>query len=176
VKRTLAGCREAYRWLVEAYEPAVFGLCRRLLGGDRSEAEDLSQETFLRAYRYLPALADPQRFGPWLYRIARSLCRDRRRRAEAERRAVGERAELARREERERRRSPGGGDDQVASLLAELPADERRVLHLRYFDGLPYEEIVKEMDLSFSKVDHLIRKARARLARRLAVRESVESR
>ena len=60
--------------------------------------------------------------------------------------------------------------EHLAAALAELPAAEREVLHLRYFEGLSYDEIAERLTITFPRVDHLIRKARARLARRMEVR------
>jgi RNA polymerase sigma-70 factor (ECF subfamily) len=160
IARVLGGERAAFRPLVEAYEPAVFGLCRQLLDGNAAEAEDLSQETFLRAFRRLGELKDRTRFGPWLYQIARSLCRDKVRSLLAERRALERRLDL------QRWRAAGEpADPDVSSVLASLPAAERHVLELRYFKGLSYREMAEVMDLSLARVDHLIRQARARLGR-----------
>jgi RNA polymerase sigma-70 factor (ECF subfamily) len=156
---------------VEAFEMAVFGLCRRLLGGSESEAEDLCQETFVQAFRYLPTLEDRTRFGPWLYQIARSLCRSHRRRRALERRVLAAEAVSLRWREGSSRAGQAGDADQAAEALAELPAPEREALELRYFEGLSYGEIAARTGLSFSRVDHLIRKARARLRRRFKVRE-----
>ena len=172
IARVLSGDVEAFHPLVTAYEPAVYGLCRKLLGWRSEEAEDLAQETFVRAYRYLPRLSDPRRFGPWLYRIARSLCRDRRRRADAERRALLGRAEEMRSKHQYsatacRVEDRGGYVDEA---LAELPTVECDVLTLRYYGGLTYRELADRLDLTHSQVDHLIRKARRHLAHRLEVR------
>ena len=60
-------------------------------------------------------------------------------------------------------------DDRVASALQEIPAREREALELKYFEGLSYKEIADRMGLSFARVDHLVREARARLGRRLQV-------
>ena len=171
VARVLAGDAGAFRDLVELYEPSVHGLCRKLLGGDSAEAEDLTQETFFRAYRYLPRLEDPERFGPWLYQIARSLCRDRRRRAQVERRALAERADELRRRAGEV--LDDGACGEVGKALSDLPHEENEALTLRYFEGLSYDEIAGRLGLTFSQVDHLIRKARTRLERRLRVRKRV---
>lgn len=173
IARVLRGERAAFRPLVEAHEPAVFGLCRRLLDGDEAEAEDLSQETFLRAYRRLGELNDRYRFGPWLYQIARSLCRDRVRRKLAERRALSGRRNLERwRNVTSGRRSAyqESQDDDVVSVLVGMPEDERKVLELKYFEGRSYQEIATRMSLTFSQVDHLIRQARSRLANRAEVK------
>jgi RNA polymerase sigma-70 factor (ECF subfamily) len=169
VLRVLRGDREAFRPLVDAYEAAVFGLSKRLLDGDEVEAEDLCQEAFLRAYRRLSELKDPRRFGPWLYRIARSLCRDKLRRRRAERRALDVHSSRLRWEA-----VANPGAEEVGAVLAGLPEGERRALELKYFDGLSYQDIAEAMGLTFAQVDHLIRDARARLGRRL--RRSVAAR
>jgi len=172
VTRVLEGDTEAFSALVEAQEGAVFGLCRKLLSGDAAEAEDVTQETFLRAFKFLPRLEDPQRFQPWLYQIARSLCRDRRRQWAVEERALAARGEILR-----RRQIPSTGSGPTSDLVAaleDLPAEEQELLSLRYFEGLSYEELSIRLNLSASQVDHLIRKARARLERRVAVRNRVE--
>ena len=168
VSRVLEGDRDAFRLLVERHYGAVFGLCRRLLGGRETDAEEVAQETFVSAFKYLPTLEDLNRFGAWLFQIARSICRDRRRRWRAEERALAVRSELLRRQSLDADRDGGGGS--VSSAIADLPPAEREVLMLKYFDGLSYEEIAQRLNISFSQVDHWIRKARERLSRRLRVR------
>jgi len=160
VSRVLSGDTEAFGPLVERYERAVQGLLGRLLGSASREAEDLAQETFIRAYQYLDGLEKRHRFGPWLFRIARSLCRDRLRRIEIEKRALQWRRELLRLESVPVR-------DSLESSLSRLPPQEHDVLKMRYYDGLTYDEIALRKGLTFGKVDHLIRRARARLARTL---------
>ncbi len=174
IRRVLSGDSAAFHGLVESHERAIFGLCRRLLFGNNTEAEDLTQDTFLRAFESLERLEDPLRFAPWLYQIARSLCRDRRRRLDIESRALVERGEVLRRSLLPR------GDESaesecVPSALEDLPPEEQTILDLRYFQGLSYGEIGQKLSMSFSQVDHLIRKARARLSRRYLVRQRVET-
>ena len=64
----------------------------------------------------------------------------------------------------------------LSPVLADLPEAERRILTLRYFDGLSYKELSERLKMSFSQVDHLIRKARSLLARRAQVSLERESR
>lgn len=156
VARVLDGELEAFRPLVERYQRAVLGRVRRLVGA--ADAEDVTQEAFVRAFQHLRSLKDRRRFGPWLFRIARSLCRDRLRRRETERKALEQRMERLRLES-----IPCG--ESMGSALSRLPPDEYEVLQLRYYEGLSYDEIADRMNLTFSKVDHLIRKARALLGR-----------
>jgi len=160
VSRVLAGDTDAYRPLVERYQRAALGLASRLLGPG-GDAEDLAQEAFVRAFRYLRSLKEPDRFGPWLYQVVRSLCRDRNRKRQAERRALLSKKEM------ERWASIPAGNG-MGSELYRLPPLEYQALRLRYFDELSYEEIAHRMEKTFSQVDHLIRKARAHLARKLS--------
>ena len=89
------GDAAAFERLYDELSSSVYGLARRVVR-DPTRAEDVTQETFLRAYRYLARLEDRARFAPWLYQIARSLTRERRRRQDVERRALVERAERLR--------------------------------------------------------------------------------
>lgn len=168
VEAVLAGNTEAFRPLVERYQRSVYNLVFRLLGRNATEAEDATQETFVRAYEYLRGLEERSRFGPWLYRIARSLCRDRLRRKEVERRALEARTY-------ELRLASIPSANPLGGVLAQLPPEEFQVLHLRYFEGCSYDEISRHTGLSFSKVDHLICKARALLARKITRESDHES-
>jgi RNA polymerase sigma-70 factor (ECF subfamily) len=62
--------RRAFGELVARHQPAVRGLLRRLTGGDGAQADDLAQETFLRAYQGLRGYRGGAKFSSWLYRIA----------------------------------------------------------------------------------------------------------
>lgn len=68
---------EAFAALVQEHEGALRRFCDRLLG-DAAPAQDLAQETLLRAFQALPRLEDPARFGAWLFGIAANPARLRR--------------------------------------------------------------------------------------------------
>lgn len=68
VRAVRAGDRQAFADLVDRYQRQIYGLACILLG-DRSEAEDITQETFLRAWVNFDLLSDPGKFGPWVRRI-----------------------------------------------------------------------------------------------------------
>jgi RNA polymerase sigma-70 factor (ECF subfamily) len=74
-----AGDRDAGRRLYDRHASVIFALCR-VESGSRSaeDAEDLVQETFLRAFRMRDRLTDCTGFRPWLYAIARLVCKERR--------------------------------------------------------------------------------------------------
>lgn len=79
VARAQDGDAQAFDWLISAYQGGVYRLSFRMLN-DRSDAEDIVQETFIAAWRNLPKLTAPQAFIPWLYRTATNKCLDSRRR------------------------------------------------------------------------------------------------
>src|SRR5215813_1317484 len=85
VARARAGDADAFRALVERHSRALFGLAFRMTGNEQ-DAEDVVQESFLRAYRQLGKFDERASFGTWLYRIAVNcsldLVRSRKRRSE----------------------------------------------------------------------------------------------
>ncbi len=66
----------ALRLIFDTKHESVMSLCLCLTGGDREASKDLTQESFIRAFRSLNSLSDPARLEPWLYTIARNVCRD----------------------------------------------------------------------------------------------------
>jgi len=76
VRRFLDGDEEAFNQLVRLVERRVYSFAWRFLG-NREDAQDATQDTFLSVYRALPALRDPGSFPTWLYRIALNTCRAR---------------------------------------------------------------------------------------------------
>lgn len=75
VARAQDGDTEAFEWLISAYQGGLDRMCLRMLN-DRTDAEDLIQETFISAWQALPSLAVPQAFTSWLYRTATNKCLD----------------------------------------------------------------------------------------------------
>ena len=69
VERTLAGDRDAYRVLVERHSRTVYKMAYRIMG-NAHDAEEVVQESFLRAYQKLKQFAGNANFGTWVYRIA----------------------------------------------------------------------------------------------------------
>lgn len=74
VRHCLAGDEASQRCLVERYQGAVFGLCYRMLG-QREDAEDVAQDSILRAFRSLSGWDPTRPFKPWILAIAANRCR-----------------------------------------------------------------------------------------------------
>src|SRR5215216_7904899 len=75
VDRSRTGDTESFNQLVRRWERPIFALAYRTLGREE-DARDVTQETFLRAFRALPGFKGDAKFSSWLYRIALNLCRD----------------------------------------------------------------------------------------------------
>src|SRR5262245_64209134 len=75
VARSIRGDAESFNQLILRWERPIYSLAYRTIGREE-DARDVCQETFLRAFRALPAFRGQAKFSSWLYRIALNLCRD----------------------------------------------------------------------------------------------------
>ena len=129
--------------LLDQYHRQIFRFAMRLCSGDRHTAEDIAQETFLRAFRAFDALTPGSNHRAWLYRIAyNTFLNDRRRHRHGE-------VELD-----ESHASAGGGDDArelagaVLAFVRTLPAKQRAALILRRVEGREYDEVAAVLGCS----------------------------
>jgi RNA polymerase sigma-70 factor (ECF subfamily) len=139
VSRVLAGEKEAYGALMDRYR-ARFGRYATHLLGNRHDAEDVLQDTFVRGYRFLAQCHEPDRFGAWLFRILINRCRTAH---GSKKRRIG-----ALRLEDQPHLAAGGsaGEDvawreEIQRALALLPRDHREAFLLKYVEELSYEEM-----------------------------------
>jgi RNA polymerase sigma-70 factor (ECF subfamily) len=151
-----AGDTEAFRTLVDRHKGRVYGTLLSLVGDDDT-AEELAQETFVRAFSGLGGFREDARFGTWLVQIAIHAARDHRRRMQRlrSRRVVSlEALREAQRQELEpadtrRASDPGSGveakeeAERVREAIAQLPPEYREVLVLKHFEGWSYETIAE---------------------------------
>jgi RNA polymerase sigma-70 factor (ECF subfamily) len=170
VRRCRRNDHDAFAELVERYKHRVYWLVRRMIGHE--EAEDLTQEVFLRAYRALPGFRPDGTFHTWLYKIARNLCI-------SELRKRGRRAEHVSLDEAGEERVhwllPESGEDveqqvldkelshTIRDLVDELPEQYRTVLTLFYYSQLRYEEIAEVEGIPLGTVKTHLHRARMRL-------------
>ena len=173
VRRFLAGDAGAFDQLVERYTPALFNLAYRLTQ-DRGEAEQVVQESFIRALGALERVRTDQPLKPWLLQITLNLCRT----LHAHQRPLTF-SELAPQEndtfdvvdesplpqewaERSETRR------WVRRGIAELPAAYQAVLTLRYTEDLSYEDIARVLGLPINTVRTHLFRAKEQLRLRLA--------
>jgi RNA polymerase sigma-70 factor, ECF subfamily len=170
VRRALAGDQEAFATIVEKYKDPVFNVAYRMLGNP-TEAEDVAQETFVRAYTQLRTYQEGRRFSTWLLSIASHLSIDQLRR----RRFLALPLENA--PFLEWIADLGAGPEQAAlqleasdemqKVLSVLPPKYRTVLVLRYWYDLSYEEIAEMLGLTSALVKARLHRARELVARTL---------
>ena len=149
--------------LYERYARQIFTYCFHQLG-NREEAEDATQSTFLNAFRGLKRGIDPEFETAWLYKIAQNVCLTRQR-STSRRRRVETPGDL----EAVQDFVPAHqvDPDELISLpeaLVAMPEQQRRALLLREWQGLSYKEIADELDLTQAAVETLLFRARRSLA------------
>jgi RNA polymerase sigma-70 factor (ECF subfamily) len=177
VRRCLRDDPDAFRYLVERYQGEVYGLTLRILGRPE-DAEDLTQETFLRAFRALGRYDPTRPFGAWLHTIASRLCIDHHRRNRAKLVSLSQTEEGTSGEERTiELTDPADRPDEEAekselarrldALVQQLPPDSRTAILLRHQQDLPYEEIARVLGVPIGTVKARIHRARIMLKQKL---------
>lgn len=171
VSRCLAGDQSAMVLLVARFQGQVFGLCYRMLG-QRQDAEDAAQETFLRVLRNLHRWDATRDFEPWLLAIAGNRCRtalaSRRRRPQPES-LVDQTADDA-----PDQKVAGHLAEEVDLALAALRDEYRQAFVLFYEHELSYGEIATAMEVPLGTVKTWVHRARRELIERLRSRGALE--
>lgn len=175
LRLALQGDEGAFASLIETYQTSVYNLAYRMLG-NAVDAEDATQETFVRAFLHLKRYDPARPFRTWLLSIASHYCVDRLRRRTEDRLLLDEDISLdeyrqceipmqlstsAIVEQRER-------EALIRRLLASLPAIERAAIVLCYWYSYSYEEIAEMLGLTVSAVKSRLYRARRALAKKLA--------
>jgi RNA polymerase sigma-70 factor (ECF subfamily) len=158
---------DATRRLYETYARQIHAYCLHQLG-NREEAEDATQSTFLNAFRGLQRGVDPEFETAWLYKIAQNVCLTRQR-TSSRRRRVESPGDLDAMQDIIPAHQPDS--DELIGLpeaLHDMPEQQRRALLLREWQGLSYKEIAEELELSQAAVETLLFRARRTLAAGLA--------
>lgn len=177
VERVQSGDREAFGLLVSKYQRKLLRLVMRLVR-DPAEAEDVTQEAFIKAYRALPNFRGDSAFYTWLYRIGVNTAKNwlvaHGRRMPVMSEIVDDESEgiedgvLLRDDETPDRvlmsRQIG---ETVNAAMEALPEDLRTAISLREIEGLSYEEIAQVMDCPIGTVRSRIFRAREAIAARL---------
>jgi RNA polymerase sigma-70 factor (ECF subfamily) len=157
VARIRAGDEDAFDLLVERYQAAIFRYLRVLVA-DPDQARDLTQDTFLRAYRSLDSLQDPQLLRSWLYRIAHNHACSllRRRRLIRWLPLLPGRPDHATFTERSAVEAA-----HVEAALARVPLEQRAPLLLHLVAGFSYAEVARLLNISEGAVRMRISRGRA---------------
>jgi len=175
------GRQSAYRELVRRYERPIFSLIYRMVR-NREQAEDLSQETFVKALNAIESYRPEYKFSSWIFKIANNVSIDHLRRREldtlsldgsphaltpeaiqASALQLGDRQETAL-EELEAKELGG----EIERAIATLRPEYRSCILLRHVEGRPYEEIATMLDLPLGTVKTYIHRARSELRQALS--------
>ena len=178
VDRARKGDADAFRVLVERHSRALFSLAYRMTGNE-ADAEDVVQDSFLRAWKQLKSFDERASFGSWIYRItancALDLMRVRKRRSE-QIQAVDQpgedardpMAELASPDPQPDRLALSGEIRQrLAAAFAHLSDTERCAFVLRHFEGMRLEEVSRALECQPGAAKHSIFRAVRKLRRAL---------
>jgi RNA polymerase sigma-70 factor, ECF subfamily len=168
VERAITGDTSAFEQIVVRYERRVLTLAWRLLGSP-DDAQDASQEVFLRAFRFLYRFDSTRPFEPWLVRVTVNVCRDLGRKRVAsvvldpESLRSGSDPDAELRSEEQRR--------MVHAALQELPEKERAAVVLRDIEGFSTAEVAEILGSSETTVRSQISTARLKIRKALKRRK-----
>jgi RNA polymerase sigma-70 factor, ECF subfamily len=159
VAQILGGDVESFGVLFQRYRDTCTRFAVRMLGSS-SDADDVLQSAFMRAYRNLASCRDPDRFGGWLYQIVVNECRtfaSRQRRREL--RFVSDNELIDRAAVEAQDESGGTMDEQIERALAALPVEQREAFLLKYVEEMSYEEMAEVTRVGISALKMRVKRA-----------------
>jgi RNA polymerase sigma-70 factor (ECF subfamily) len=168
IRKAQEGDMDAFESLVRKYQGMIYSLCRRIVGTHQA-ADDLAQETFVKAYFSLSRFDLRWPFYPWLRRIAVNgsfnYLKARKRECRLDERAAADpplafSTESARPEEKAARAE---FEDRFEQALESLPDDQRSVFVLRFYEEMSYAEIARALGLPSGTVMSRLNRARRTL-------------
>lgn len=159
VQQARAGDLRAFEELVRLYQAEVFRFAWHLTR-DRTLAEDVTQDTFLRAFRFINGYRGTQRFGSWLFAIARNCSMD----------GLRKRGTIAEHDGREQRVTPDASTRaELDAALAAVSAEHRDAFLLVEVFGLSYQEAADVLGVAVGTVKSRMFRARRALCAAIAV-------
>ena len=176
MEKVRAGDEAAFRELVEAHQHRVIGTVTRMLG-DPNEAEDLSQQIFVRVWKSAPRWEPTAKFTTWLYTILRNLvfneCRRRSRHKLTSLHAATDDEDHPQQFADGTVKQPDTTmldeemQDAIERSIQELPEAQRMAVIMRRYQDVSYEEIAEVLDLTVPSVKSLLFRARTELREKL---------
>lgn len=170
IRRAQQGEMDAFRLLVEQSKANVYRLAYDLTGS-RHDAEDLTQEVFVKAFRSLASFRGDAAWGTWIYRITVNACHDHRKRMkptdeydDEDEAGAGDGREPG----PDRRAEADVMKRHIDEALGRLPQREREVFVLRHYHDLPLKEIAESLKLAEGTVKSHLFRAIQQLRRELA--------
>jgi RNA polymerase sigma-70 factor (ECF subfamily) len=180
-ERACSGFEGAYRELLRRYERPVFSLVFRVVR-DRSTAEDLSQEAFVRAFQAIGTYDPSYKFSSWIFKIANNLTIDHLRRRKLDTVSIegSPHADTPEAQERSRIHLEATGENperftenrelggHIEQAIAKLRPEYRTAVLLRHVEGYGYEEVAEIMEVPLGTAKTFIHRGRLQLKQLLA--------
>lgn len=160
VKEVLQGRSEAFRELVARYKKAVYSLCYRM-AHNHEEAEDLSQELFIKVYQNLDKYDHNYRLSTWILKIASNTTIDSLRKKRVDTLPLDD--DIESKQEMASAESIFFHQDNkrvIEKMIQELPEEYRLLIILYHQQGLSYKEIAEAVNIPMSKVKNRLHRAR----------------
>lgn len=177
IKQVLKGDQSAYEDIVNLYQHKLYQVCYRMLGS-KEEAEDITQEAFVRAYINLHSFDQKRKFSTWIYRIATNLCIDRIRKKKPDYYLDAEVAgtegldmysQIAADEQLpEETLEQMELQERIQYEISRLPDKYRAVIVLKYIEELSLQEISEILEMPLGTVKTRIHRGREALRKQLA--------
>jgi RNA polymerase sigma-70 factor (ECF subfamily) len=167
VQRAAAGDKRAFAQLVRTHEGRVRSLLLRLTRGNRVLADDLAQETFLRAYRGLGGFEGRARFSTWVHRIAYYVYLNHRNRTKMHSALPEEFESTAAAPDDETSPSRSDLRRDMALVVASLPQHYRQVVIMHFMRHVPYRDIADTLGVPLGTVKTQLHRAKAMMRERL---------
>ncbi len=177
VSKAKSGDRTAFEVLVEKHARSIYGLIYRMVRGNKEEAEDLTQETFLRAYQGLTKFRGDSQFSTWLHRIATNLTLNRLKKKSLPVRSIFEQSEdgkerLQQLPDPHRTPHQAIQDSELRQMLERaldhLTDNLRAVFILREIEGLPHDKIAHILNTTTRAVRVRLHRAKKELCKILS--------
>jgi RNA polymerase sigma-70 factor, ECF subfamily len=165
VERCRRGDERAFQELIDRYKTLVFALIARTIQ-DRSRAEDLAQDVFLKIHRGLPYFRGEARLSTWIYRIVANSCAQARSPAAAAVSLDGDPAERAT-AVLDRRFGDLELRDRLEKAIARLSPRYRLLIAAHYLQGVQYEDLAEALQLPLGTVKTYLYRAKQQLRRLL---------
>jgi RNA polymerase sigma-70 factor, ECF subfamily len=167
IRAVVSGDRRAFRALVERHRAPLYSFILRQVRRP-AIAEELLQDTFLRAYRAADSYEGRAALSTWLFRIAANLCLNEAASAHSRHETLEDTPEstdqVASAVDLLERKETGAA---VEAALAALPPQQRAAVQLARFEGMSYDEIADVLGVSVGAVDGLLQRARQSLRKQL---------
>jgi RNA polymerase sigma factor (sigma-70 family) len=162
IERSKKGDRKAQYQLYQLYSKAMFNICYRMMN-DRSDAEDMLQESFSEAFRRLDSFRHESTFGAWLKMIVINKCINEIKRKKAQLEFFDDMSPFEDEEDLTDEQETGLSPDKIKKAMEELPKGSRMIFSLYLLEGYDHQEISQILSISESNSKTQYMRAKQRI-------------